>query len=104
MNSLYMMVVNYDTRNKVVPAELYITEALNIYISTGQYELVTYTSNCKEPVKFSIKKYNYIAAGLSGTYDDFYEYSDEERKAFIISFNKEKLCGFCGWINRLTTW
>jgi hypothetical protein len=98
-----MMIVSHDTQNKVVPAESYITDTLNAYINTGQEELVNYTSKGPNPVTFSINKYNYVAAGLSGTYDDFYEYADGQDK-FIISFNKEKLCGFCGWINRITNW
>lgn len=103
MTSLYMMIVSYEAPNKIIPAELYVTDALNAYINTGQEELVNYTSKGKEPVTFSINKYNYVAAGLSGTYDDFYEYTEGKKNKFIISFNKEKLSGFCGWINRLTT-
>ena len=103
MTTLYMMIVSHDTHNKVMPAESYITDALNAYINTGQEELVNYTSNGKHLITFSINKYNYVAAGLSGTYDDFYEYTEGD-KTFIISFNKEKLCGFCSWINRLTHW
>jgi len=103
MTTLYMMIFSHDTHNKVMPAELFITDALNAYINTGQEGLVNYKNNDTDPVTFSINKYNYVAAGLSGTYDDFYEYTEGEEK-FIISFNKEKLCGFCGWINRLTHW
>ena len=52
---------------------------------------------------FSINNYDAKAAGLSGTYDDFYEYKNvNETSSNIISPNKEKLKGFCGWINRLT--
>ena len=103
MTTLYAMIINHDDYNKVEPTELYITEALNEYIATEQDTLVNYTSKCAVPVTFTINKYNYTAAGLSGTYDDFYEYTKNDIK-FIISFNKEKLCGFCGWINRLTHW
>jgi hypothetical protein len=98
-----MMIVSHDTQNKVIPAEPYVSDTLNAYINTGQEELVNYTSKSTDPVMFSINKYNYVAAGLSGTYDDFYEYT-HDGKTSIISFNKEKLCGFCGWINRLTHW
>ena len=103
MTTLYIMIISHDTQNKVIPAELYLTETLHAYINTGQEELVNYTSKGKEPINFALNKYNYVTAGLSGTYDDFYEYTEGEQK-FIISFNKEKLCAFCGWINQLTNW
>lgn len=51
---------------------------------------------------FSINTFNYKKMGLQGIYDDFYELS-YNNKTYILSYNKDVLCGFCGWINRLTT-
>lgn len=48
-------------------------------------------------------KYDSVAAGLKGNYDDFYIYiNPATNEKSIISTNKEKIKAFCGYINRLT--
>ena len=42
--------------------------------------------------------------GLTGNYDDFYNYVNlETNETNIISLNETKIKAFCGYINRLTT-
>jgi hypothetical protein len=52
---------------------------------------------------FTINTFNYIKMGLQGEYKDFYELITSDRKSHFLSANRDKLRGFCGWINRITT-
>lgn len=99
---IYLMKLNEEDWNEVVQAEFYIIEKTNEYILEERNGVHTYTV-LKDGVTifFSINNYDAKAAGLSGTYEDFYEYKNGDI-INIISPNKEKLKGFCGWINRLT--
>lgn len=99
---IYLMKLNEEDWNEVVQAEFYIMEKTNEYILEERNGVHTYTV-LKDGVTifFSINNYDAKAAGLSGTYEDFYEYKNGDN-INIISPNKEKLKGFCGWINRLT--
>jgi hypothetical protein len=54
-------------------------------------------------VIFSINTFNYTKMGLQGTYDDFYQLNNHNGKTFYLSFNKDMLYGFCGWVNRIST-
>lgn len=104
---VYIMFLNLDNDyQEVKEADAKITEKLNEYIETGKKGLVEYIENVEDDVNsinFSINNYDSKKAGLQGEYNDFYEYNDNmNNKSLIISMNKEKIKGFCGWINRLT--
>ena len=109
---VYIMFLNLDNDyQEVKEADAKITEKLNEYIETGKKGLVQYIENVEDDVNsinFSINNYDSKKAGLQGEYNDFYEYIDNMNntnmnyKSLIISMNKEKIKGFCGWINRLT--
>jgi len=101
MKPVYMMIVDSATDyNKVITAPEEITEKTNEYIDTKKEDLFYYSTS-------TIKKFNAVAAGLQGTYPDFYEYTEQEEGkdtsvAFILSTDKEKLKAFSAYINRLT--
>jgi len=105
------MIVSNDTYNKVMPFKEFmpqdnVLELINEYIEkdiSGKKQYKVYMDN-NSVIYFSMNKYDYINTGLQGNYDDFYEYSDESNKTYIISRNEQKLKGFCGYINRLTNW
>jgi len=108
---VYIMFLNLDNDyQEVKEADAKITEKLNEYIETGKKGLVQYIENIEDDkfsINFSINNYDSKKAGLQGEYNDFYEYTDNKNntknnKNLIISMNKEKIKGFCGWINRLT--
>jgi hypothetical protein len=56
-----------------------------------------------EAIIFSINTFNYKKMGLQGTYDDFYQLNNHNGKTFYLSYNKDVLYGFCGWVNRIST-
>jgi len=102
------MIVNRDTYKKVILFKEFVTEEkvldlINEYIDNKIADKRVY-ENTDTIIKFSVNKYDYRNTGLQGNYDDFYEYSDETNKTYIISRNGEKLSAFCGYINRLTNW
>jgi hypothetical protein len=108
---VYIMFLNTENDyQQVKEADAKITEKLNEYIESGKKGLVQYIENIehdKFSINFSINNYDSKKAGLQGEYNDFYEYTDNKNdaknnKTNIISMNKEKIKGFCGWINRLT--
>jgi len=108
---VYIMFLNTDNDyQEVKEADAKITEKLNEYIENGKKGLVQYIENIehdKFSINFSINNYDSKKAGLQGEYNDFYEYTNNKNdaknnKINIISMNKEKIKGFCGWINRLT--
>ena len=119
---LYSMVYDEEAgRNVVSEAPLYQVMGLNKFIksmpsivnhendNTMKYifdneQLSNYDFTCTAhtAIVFTIKLFNYKKMGLQGTYDDFYELTCN-KKTFTISYNKDKLSGFCGWVNRLTT-
>uniref|UniRef100_A0A6C0ILJ1 Uncharacterized protein n=1 Tax=viral metagenome TaxID=1070528 RepID=A0A6C0ILJ1_9ZZZZ len=118
--ALFIMFVNAKTYNivynKVVPLQEYILEdkireEIKEYIDTAQTEFKTFSlyKTYKDIIHFSINKYDSVADGLKGEYNDFYEYkhsecTEENNTKFLISPNEEKLRAFCGYINRLTHW
>ena len=109
---VYIMFLNTDNDyQEVKEADAILTEKLNEYIETGKKGLVQYIENIegdnKYSINFSINNYDSKKAGLQGEYNDFYEYTNHKNNTKnntnnIISMNKEKIKGFCGWINRLT--
>jgi hypothetical protein len=103
------MIFSNDSYNKVMPFKEFIPqdnvlELINDYINNEVSVKKQYNVNINNNtiIKFSMNKYDYISTGLQGNYDDFYEYSDELNKTYIVSHNEKKLKGFCGYINRLT--
>ena len=111
---VYMMFLNLENDyQEVKEADAILTEKLNEYIQSGKKGLVQYIENIEDDkfsINFSINNYDSKKAGLQGEYNDFYEYTENtnnmnntnNNKISIISMNKEKIKGFCGWINRLT--
>ena len=108
---VYIMFLNTDNDyQEVKEADAILTEKLNEYIETGKKGLVQYIENIEDDkfsINFSINNYDSKKAGLQGEYNDFYEYTNHKNNTKnntnnIISMNKEKIKGFCGWINRLT--
>ena len=86
----------------------YIFDSDNIEIYNGACAGVGCSSTS---IIFSINTFNnYKKMSLQGMYDDFYELNCN-RKTYILSYNKDKLFGYCGsvnrwfcrWVNRLTT-
>ncbi len=108
---MFIMIFNNDAYNRFMPFKEFmpqdnVLKLINEYIDnevSGKKQYKVYIDN-KSFINFSMNKYDYINSGLQGNYDDFYEYSDESNKTYIISRNEKKLKGFCGYINRLTNW
>ena len=108
---MFIMIFNNDTYNRFMPFKEFmpqdnVLELINEYIYNevyGKKQYKIYMDN-KSIIQFSMNKYDYLSTGLQGNYDDFYEYSDESNKIYIISRNEQKLKGFCGYINRLKNW
>ena len=83
---------------EVVSARDYQQIALNNYIDCGfQDTIVEYGTDTE--VCFSIGKFE--AKGLSGEYNDVYSYIRADGSVFLISRNHDKLCGLCGFLNRV---
>ena len=121
---LYSMVYDEEARRNVVSeAPTYQVKGLDRFVkslpegkanhendNTKQYifDNDTVRDDCQDNITqralvFSINTFNYKKMSLQGTYDDFYELNSHTGKTYIISYNKDKLFGFCGWVNRLTT-
>jgi hypothetical protein len=115
-------------RNVVSEAPAYQVKGLDEFIKslpTGQinhendntkqyiFENDTVRDDCQDNITqgalvfsintFSINTFNYKKLSLQGTYDDFYELNSHTGKTYMLSYNENKLSGFCGWVNRLTT-
>jgi hypothetical protein len=120
---LYSMVYDEEARRNVVSeAPVYQVMGLNKFIkslpptvnheddNTKQYifDNDTVRDDCQDNITqgtlvFSINTFNYKKLSLQGKYDDFYELNSHTGKTYILSYNENKLSGFCGWVNRLTT-
>jgi hypothetical protein len=114
----FMMIFNPTGYNSFIPAPYYISEKLNDYINTNKKGKVEYIIIPEEDgiktIHVMINNFDYVKAGLNGEYNDFYECSitlslniktdliRERKEINYISFNKDKLRNFCGYINRLT--
>ena len=120
-----MFSMYYDEAKKrqvIIKTEEYQVEKVNEFIwslpalvnyagdNSKQYTVMQNDDNVT-PIIFTINTFNYINLGLKSEYKDFFELTmqgqvelgEEKGTMFIISPNEEKLRGFCGWINRLTT-
>ena len=121
---LFSMVYDEAARSNVVSeAPEYQVRGLNKFIkslpSPANHEIVKqyiYDNNQMElddessklvpssnAIIFSINIFNYKKSGLQGTYDDFYQLNNHNGKTYFLSYNKDKLYGFCGWVNRIST-
>lgn len=114
----FMMLINPSGYNSFITAPYYISEKLNDYIKTNKKGKVEYIIIPEEDgiksIHVIINNFDYVKAGLSGEYDDFYECSitltlfissdliREKKEINYISLNEDKLRNFCGYINRLT--
>ena len=65
------------------------------------------TKATDEILETPLRPFDYVTLKLNGVYDDFYELGEAGTTGFtmyrVLSKNHEKLKGFCGWINRITT-
>ena len=121
---LYSMVYDEELRSNVVTeAPTYQVKGLNKFIrslppnarhtddNTIQYiydngevdEDQSMETITPRAIIFSINTFNYTKMGLQGTYDDFYQLNNHNGKTFYLSYNKDMLYGFCGWVNRIFT-
>jgi hypothetical protein len=120
---LYSMVYDEEARRNVVSeAHVYQVLGLDKFIkslpptvnheddNTKQYifDNDTVRDDCQDNITqgaiiFSINTFNYKKLSLQGKYDDFYELNSHTGKTYMLSYNENKLSGFCGWVNRLTT-
>lgn len=111
---MLMYSMYYDTNNErqiVSKTEIYQQENLIKFIETLPPSVNYASDNSKQyiaqhdpSIVFTINTFNYIKLCLQGEYKDFYELKIQpDGINYIISANEEKLRGFCGWINRLTT-
>jgi hypothetical protein len=104
MSIVYVMLFNRQLgRNEVVFARDYQREAFNDYVNNNRSGKVDYTAKNDATIKFSIDNFDYKNMGLQSNYDDFYHFIREDNIKYIMSTNEEKLRGFCGYINRITT-
>ncbi len=97
-NPVYIM-INTETYRQVVLARDYQQIALNNFIelrSTEPVEFGTDTENC-----FYIGIFDSIKKGLSGDYNDVYDYIKNDDTTFLISRNYSKLSKLCGFLNRV---
>ena len=121
---LYSMVYDEELRSNVVTeAPTYQVKGLNKFIrslppnashtddNTIQYiydngevnEDQSMETITPRAIIFSITTFNYTKMGLQGIYDDFYQLNNHDGKRYYISHNRDKLYGFCGWVNRIFT-
>ena len=96
---VYIMIDNDNYSKKVIPAYDYQEDALNDYIDNHKVGKNEYIIN--NSTKFYIDNFNSV--GLFGDYYDFYSFISEYNSELIISRNLDKLNGFCGFRNRLTS-
>ena len=98
MSTVFIMI---DTANcrKVVDAYDYQQIALNNYIDNGFSDSVEYGTN--DEACFILSRFDSTVCGLSGEYTDLYQYTQNNIR-FLISRNRSKLSGLCGFLNRVT--
>jgi len=102
---------NDKKRQVISKTESYQEEKLIKFIETLPANVNYDRDNSKQymaehdpSLVFTIDTFNFINLKLQGEYKDFYELKIQPYGTnYIISANEEKLRGFCGWINRLTT-
>jgi len=96
--NVYIM-IDLDYGRKVVDARDYQQIAVNNYIDNCYSEVIEYGTDSE--VCFSIGQFDYKTHGLSGEYDDVYNYIKADGTTFLISRNHSKLSGLCGFLNRV---
>lgn len=93
-----MLMYNTTGYNSVIRVHSIIAEKLQDYISFPEPKSRMVYNN------FALNKYDAVAGGLKGNYDDFYTLTDlDTLDISILSPNEEKIKAFCAYINRLTT-
>lgn len=109
---MHSMYYDKDKQRQVVSkTEVYQQEKITKFIETLPTSVNYASDNSKQyiaeqdpSIVFTVNTFNYIKMGLQGEYKDFYELKIQpDGITYIVSANEEKLRGFCGWINRLTT-
>ena len=93
---VFEMKYNQELGRQIINvANIYHTRKLLEYISLPTQQQIDYT----------IKPFDYTSMKLQGIYDDFYVLinNTSAEETSILSVNEDKLRGFCGWINRITT-
>jgi len=97
-SSVFIMIDTPTFRN-VVDCCDYQQLALNNYIDCGFTDAVEYGTDTE--VCFSISRFDYVSKGLSGEYNDVYNYIREDGTVDMISRNHKKLTALCGFLNRV---
>ena len=97
-SSVFIMIDTPTCRN-VVDCRDYQQIALNNYIDSGFVDTVEYGTDTE--VCFSISPFDYVSKGLSGEYNDVYNYIRGDGSVYMISRNHKKLSALCGFLNRV---
>lgn len=99
MSTPVYIMIDLDYGRKVVDARDYQQIALNNYIDNQYTETIEYGTDSE--VCFTISKFDYVSKGLSGEYDDVFNYIKADGTTFLISRNHSRLSGLCGFLNRV---
>lgn len=99
MSTPVYIMIDLDDGRIVVDARDYQQIALNNYINNRYTELIEYGTDSE--VCFLIGQFDYVSKGLSGEYDDVFNYIKADGSTFLISRNHSKLSGLCGFLNRV---
>ena len=99
MSTPVYIMIDLDDGRIVVDARDYQQIALNDYINNCYLDAVEYGTDSE--VCFTISKFDYVSMGLSGEYNDVYNYNKQDGSVFLISRNHSKLSGLCGFLNRV---
>jgi hypothetical protein len=94
----FMLMYNPEGYNSVIRVHPTIADKLHDYINLPEPKTKEVYAH------FALNKYDAVAVGLTGNYDDFYTLTDlDTQETSILSPNEEKIKAFCAYINRLTT-
>lgn len=94
----FMLMYNPEGCNSVIRAHPSIADKLQDYINLPEPNTRMVYEH------FALNKYDAVAVGLKGNYDDFYTLTDlDTQETSILSTNEEKIKAFCAYINRLTS-
>ena len=99
MSTPVYIMIDLDYGRKVVDARDYQQIALNNYIETCYSDAIEYGTDSE--ACFTISKFDYVSKGLSGEYDDVYNYNKPDGSVLLISRNHSRLSGLCGFLNRV---
>jgi hypothetical protein len=103
-SKVYIM-IDCDNGRKVVEAFDYQSECFYDFLSLLEIDKerneMNYIVGKDNDISFTIKKFDYLASGLSGEYNDVYSFIKEDGTRFLMSCNFKKLSALCGFLNRV---